>query len=231
MILSAERVTKTYGTQQVLIDCSLSVSAGECVLLSGPSGAGKSTLLRILALLDQADAGTIRHGETTKLAAVKSSEPAYPFLTVVFQQLFLWPNLTMAENLSVAFTHRPHSRLSQEALEMLKRFGIEHTVNRLPHECSLGERQRLALSRALLSRAQFLLLDEPSSALDQASKKVLVNELTAALGQERGVLIVSHDLEGFAFLASQLVELENGRLRGKRVSALPRMAADTGSQS
>src|SRR5215469_4872930 len=98
MTLSAEKVYKTYGKRSILENCSLSVSAGQCVLLRGPSGGGKSTFLRILALLEPADSGFVCHGDRRwEVSSLEEASP-YPFLTVVFQQLFLWPNLTMAQN-------------------------------------------------------------------------------------------------------------------------------------
>ena len=98
-------------------------------------------------------------------------------------------------------------------MELLLRFRIAHLVDRLPHECSLGERQRLAISRSLLSPARFLLLDEPSSALDRANQGILVQELKAQIAQDRGVLLITHDDRGFREVLDQSFELENGQLR------------------
>ena len=212
MILSAENIRKSYGSEQVLRDCSLEVQSGECLLLRGPSGAGKSTLLRTLALLEPADSGTVIHGDRRFDVAQKHLDSPYPFLTVVFQQLFLWPNLTMGQNLSIVLTHRPNAALPSAALEMLERLSIARLLHQRPHECSLGQRQRLALARAFLSGAQFLLLDEPSSALDRANLGILVQELKAAVLQGRGILLVTHDDRGFDSVAHRALELEDGRL-------------------
>jgi ABC-type sugar transport system ATPase subunit len=213
MILSAEKICKRYGEREILKDVSLKVRAGQCVLLRGPSGGGKSTLLRILALLEPADSGYVLHDERRWEASVPLSKvSSYPFLTVVFQQLFLWPNLTMAQNLSIVLGHHPNAPLPPIAIEMLERFTIAHLLARRPHECSLGERQRLALARSLLSDALFLLLDEPSSALDRANRSILIQELTTATVANRGVLLITHDDHGFDEIADQSFELENGRL-------------------
>ena len=212
MTLSAEAVYKTYGKRTVLENCSLTVSTGECVLLRGPSGGGKSTFLRILALLEPADAGLVCHGDRRWQAKDPGDVSPYPFLTVVFQQLFLWPNLTMGENLAIVLKHHLRVALPQAALEMLDRLSIAHLLERRPHECSLGERQRLAIARALLSDARFLLLDEPSSALDRVNRGILVQELSKALASNRGVLLVTHDDHGFDEIVRQSFVLENCRL-------------------
>src|SRR5262249_26782859 len=113
MTLSGERVYKSYGSRTVLENCSLSVSTGESVLRRVPSGGGKSTFLRILALLEPADSGFVCHGERRWEAKDREDVSPYPFLTMVFQQLFLWPNLTMRQNLSIVLRHHPSAALPQ----------------------------------------------------------------------------------------------------------------------
>jgi len=212
MILSAEKVCKNYGNQKILQNCSLSLRTGQCALVRGPSGGGKSTLLRILALLETADSGYVCHDDHRWDMSLPPRALAFPFLTVVFQQLFLWPNLTMAQNLSIVLKHDPQAPLTRQAIDLLERFAITDLLKRRPHECSLGERQRLALARSLLSEAHFLLLDEPSSALDSANRNILVNELRFAVADNRGVLLVTHDDHGFDEILQESFLLENGRL-------------------
>lgn len=212
MILSVEKVSKSYGDRKILVDCSLAIRVGQCVLLRGPSGGGKSTLLRILALLEPADSGIVVHGERRWNSGFSNEISPYPFLTVVFQQLFLWPNLSMGQNLSIVLNHDPNASLSQTVMETLERLTIAHLLDHRPHECSVGERQRLAIARSLLSDARFLLLDEPSSALDRVNRSIIVQELRAATAHNRGVLLVTHDDHGFDEIAHQFFELENGKL-------------------
>ncbi len=212
MMLAARNVHKRIGTRTILTDCSLEVKSGECLVLRGPSGGGKSTFLRILSLLEPATSGQLTHGQTHWDAAMAHKVSAYPFLTVVFQQLFLWPNLTNAQNLSVVLHHRADGKLPEAAHATLQRLSIDGLMHRFPHECSLGERQRVAIARALLSDAQFLLLDEPSSALDSSNKEVLVKELGSAMMLGRGLLVVSHDYRVYDSLATHSLQLENGRL-------------------
>jgi len=213
MTLSARNISKSIGGKTILTDCSLDVKAGECLVLRGPSGGGKSTLLRILSLLEPADSGDIIHGNTQWDAAFPRKVSAYPFLTLVFQQLFLWPNLTNAQNISLVLEHKPSHTLPSVVEDTLGRLSISGLMQKYPHECSLGERQRVAVARALVSPAKFLLLDEPSSALDSANKSILVKELQAALAQGRGALVVTHDFSVYASIATQSLELENSRLR------------------
>jgi energy-coupling factor transporter ATP-binding protein EcfA2 len=108
--------------------------------------------------------------------------------------------------------HNPNVAFSQSALDTLDRLSIGHLLERRPHECSLGERQRLAIARSLLSEARFLLLDEPTSALDRVNRGILVQELGKVIASNRGVLLVTHDDHGFDEVAHQSFLLENGRL-------------------
>jgi ABC-type sugar transport system ATPase subunit len=216
MSLRAEGLVKRYGKQTILDDCSLTVNAGGCLLLRGPSGSGKSTLLRTLAFLENADSGAVVHGEQRWPAQELPADISpYPFLTVVFQQLFLWPNLTISQNVSLVLQQKLNVPMNDSATQIFDRFRIRGLIQRLPHECSLGERQRIALARAFLSKAQFLLLDEPSSALDSTNRETLVELLREAKLAHRGLLLITHDDTTFDSLADDCLVLENGHLSSK----------------
>lgn len=211
MTLACLSINKSYSID-VLRDCSLSVAAGECVHLSGPSGGGKSTLLRVLALVEAAQSGTVVHGDRRYDVSNSYRGPIHPFLTLVFQQLFLWPNLTMQANLALPLYGDPRATLDQRAFELLQRFDIAHVLASRPHECSLGQRQRLALARAILADTSFLLLDEPTSALDRANAAILVAELQLSKRRGQGIVVVSHDEALFADIADRWFVVENGLL-------------------
>jgi ABC-type lipoprotein export system ATPase subunit len=211
MMLAALSVRKRYAFD-LLSDCSLTVEEGEALTIRGVSGGGKSTLLRILARLEAADGGVVVHGNDRFDASTLDDSPPYPFLTLVFQQLFLWPNLTMAENLSLVLYGTRHVQFTSKEEDLLCRMGVDGLMLHRPHECSLGQQQRVAVARALLSNARFLLLDEPSSALDRANRMILAEELAAAKSAGRGIVIVTHDERDFDQIADHRLNLENGRL-------------------
>ena len=209
VILSCKDLRKSYGPAIVLDRCSLEVESGRCVIIRGPSGGGKSTLLRVLALAEAAESGELRHGETVHCAnwVEGTQPPSFPFLTMVFQQLFLWPNLNIRDNLEIVL-----GQLSTNATSLLVRLGIEHLLAKFPHECSLGQRQRIVVARAILSPASFLLLDEPTSALDRENRVALATELKSVLQDGRGVVIVSHDERDFKMLSNEIYEMQYGLL-------------------
>jgi ABC-type lipoprotein export system ATPase subunit len=134
-------------------------------------------------------------------------------LTVVFQQLYLWPNLTIAENISLVTQRNRYAPLTEIELAMLDRLNISEIAAKHPHHCSLGQRQRATVARALLTQARFLLMDEPTSALDRHNRTVMAAALSEARATGRGFLIISHDERDFESVATSTFELDGGVLR------------------
>lgn len=198
---------KRFGDSVVLDGIDLTVGSGEFVAVLGRSGSGKSTLLRVLAGLDSLSAGTISW----------SADGTRPHTGVVFQDPLLMPWLTVHDNVSYArrFARRRDDFDADYAAELMRRFGVDELADRYPDQLSGGQAQRVAILRAVATRPQLLLLDEPFSALDPARRADLQQWL-ATLATELGVtvLLVTHDVEEALALAQRVVLLaDGGRIR------------------
>ncbi|HEV8383220.1 MAG TPA: ABC transporter ATP-binding protein [Gemmatimonadales bacterium] len=217
MALELERISQTRGSGRravhALRDVSLSVAAGEFVLLEGPSGAGKTTLLAVAAGLLTPTAGTVKLAGQS-LGALSSAEcrrHRAARVGFVFQRSNLLPQLTLWDNvlLMVAIGGVPRTEGEGEATQLLQALGIAGLAQRYPRELSGGEEQRAAVARALVHRPAIVLADEPTGNLDGVSGKAVAERL-AGLAAERGtaVLVATHDprLEPFATRRVRIID-------------------------
>jgi molybdate transport system ATP-binding protein len=190
------------------LDVELACPAGSILALTGPSGAGKTTLLRLLAGLDRPDRGDIRLGDGVwcDTAARAWTPPQRRGVGLVFQEYSLFPHMTLADNVAYATRERAY------AAELLELFGIAHLAARKPAAMSGGERQRGALCQALARRPCALLLDEPFSALDAATRASLREELLRVRDRFAIPIVhVTHDLAEAALLGDAVVSIDHGR--------------------
>ena len=199
------------------LDMSLTVAPGEVVAVLGPNGAGKSTLLRGLVGLTPIDRGLIRFDDVVvdDPAADVLVEPAKRRIGVVFQEYRLFPHLSVAEN--VAFGLRSSGASKQAARtasqEWIDRLDLAALSARKPGELSGGQAQRVALARALATKPRALLLDEPLSALDIATRQDVRSHLSGHLREFAGpTVLVTHDPLDALVLADRVVVLESGRV-------------------
>ncbi len=203
-----------------LMGINLEVENGELMALVGPSGAGKSTLLHAIAGLIPY-AGTIRFDGRP----VDRLSPHQRQVGVVFQDLFLFPHLTVRDNLTLAMKRLALDRGTQtlRSNELLARFGLKELAARRPDELSGGEKQRVALARAVASGPRLLLLDEPLSSLDADTARGLRLEIRR-FQQDLGVttLLVTHNLEEAAELGDRIAVIQGGRLVETRAPREPR---------
>jgi molybdate transport system ATP-binding protein len=194
------------------LDVAFSVEEGAFVSVFGPSGAGKTTLLRMLAGLTDPDGGSVRvNGETWYDGAGKFSLPARRrSIGFVFQDYALFPNMTVRGNLEFALDGNSDRGDVDRLLEMT---GLSDLEDRKPDTLSGGQRQRAALARALARRPRLLLLDEPLSALDAATRQRLQDEILR-LHREFGTtaLLVSHDLPEVFKLSDRVFVMERGKI-------------------
>lgn len=212
--VAVDQVVKNYGPIQALRGVSLTVAAGEFVTITGPSGSGKSTLLNLIGSLDRPDSGTI----TVAGAPVPAPRAAIEFrrhvVGFVFQDNLLLPYLSARGNIEAALFGAGMGRRERRArsLELLEEVGLSHRAEHIPSELSGGQRQAVALARALANEPRLLLADEPTGALDSASGKRAL-DLLAALRQHHGmtVIVVSHDT-AVSERAGRVVQLVDGHV-------------------
>jgi len=189
------------------LDVDINCPAGAILVLTGPSGAGKTTLLRLLAGLDAPDAGRISLGEALWCDTERAVwlRPQERGIGLVFQEYSLFPHMTLAQNVAYATRDR------ELAASLLSLFGIAHLAGARPGGMSGGERQRGALCQALARRPKALLLDEPFSALDAATRAALREELLRI--RERfaiPIVHVTHDLAEAALLGDTVLSIDRG---------------------
>ena len=204
MVLRVSEVTLSHGGKPVVANASFELSPGEVVAIVGRSGAGKSTLLAALAGLLPPTRGAI----STKAGKLAAPTPRH---AIVFQDGALFPWLTLEDNVRYALVRHgvPRSQRSARVKELLARVRLAGQEKKYPHELSGGMKKRGAFARALAMEPEVILLDEPFSALDVATRQELQRELFA-LFSSRGtaVVIVTHDLEEAVSLADRVLVLE-----------------------
>ncbi len=215
-MIQIEGITKSFGQLQVLKGIDLNIDKGEVVSIVGPSGAGKTTLLQIIGTLDRADAGRVIINGTDvsrmkekELSAFRNREIGF-----VFQFHQLLPEFTALENVTIPALIKGMSAndARKQALDMLKFLGLQDRASHKPAELSGGEKQRVAVARALMNNPSVVLADEPSGSLDTKNKEELHNlffELRDKLGQT--FVIVTHD-EGLASQTDRTIHMLDGRI-------------------
>ena len=211
MEVRLEELSRHYGTVVALDHLDLTLNPGELVVLLGPSGCGKTTTLRLLAGLEDADAGRVVVGgkDITGLSAAKRD------MGMVFQAYSLFPHMTVRQNVAFGLRLRKvgAAQRDKRALEMLDLVGLSAQADRYPHQLSGGQQQRVALARALAIEPQVLLLDEPLSALDAKVRAQLRDEIRR-IQLEVGIttLFVTHDQEEALAIADRVGVMKDGRL-------------------
>ncbi|MBW9200207.1 MULTISPECIES: ABC transporter ATP-binding protein [Bacteroides] len=216
-MIELEGITKSFGSLQVLKGIDLTIAKGEIVSIVGPSGAGKTTLLQIMGTLDRPDSGRVVLNGTEvnrlnekALSAFRNKEIGF-----VFQFHQLLPEFTALENVAIPALIRGESagNARRKAMEMLELMGLQDRASHKPAELSGGEKQRVAVARALVNRPSAVLADEPSGSLDTQNKEELHRlffDLRDRLGQT--FVIVTHD-EGLASKTDRTIHIIDGKIK------------------
>jgi ABC-type polar amino acid transport system ATPase subunit len=205
------------GTRVVLSGVSFDVMRGALVALMGPSGSGKTTVLRTIAGLEPFDAGRVAIDEVTLDGGAPVPAPTLRQLRrkvgFVFQFHHLFEHLTALKNVWLAPVHAHGVALPEaqrRARELLRALGVEHREQALPRELSGGEAQRVAIARALAVDPPLLLMDEPTASLDSARRGELGDLLRGLTGQNRTIVVATHDEEFARFCGARVLRMENG---------------------
>jgi ABC-type Fe3+/spermidine/putrescine transport system ATPase subunit len=214
--LELRRVTKRREHRPVVDAVSLEVQPGESIVIVGPSGSGKTTLLRLVAGLETPDDGEVWLGGRCASAPHRILVPPYERrLGFVFQDLALWPHMTIGQHLEFVVNSSRVTASERQARvrDALIRTRIDQMSSRYPYQLSGGEQQRAALARAVVTRPRLLLLDEPLSNLDPELRTALRGEL-ARIRRELGltVLHVTHDYEGVTEGDDRVIRMRAGRI-------------------
>lgn len=215
-MIEIQGITKSFGELQVLKGIDLTINKGEVVSIVGPSGAGKTTLLQIMGTLDQADTGLVMINgvEVSRLKEKELSAFRNKQIGFVFQFHQLLPEFTALENVMIPALIQGVSsgEASRKAKEILELLGMTDRASHKPAELSGGEKQRVAVARALINNPAVIFADEPSGSLDSKNKEELHQlffELREKLGQT--FVIVTHD-EGLAQLTDRTIHMVDGRI-------------------
>ena len=194
-MITIDDLTLSYGSQQVLKDCSLRVEAGSRVALMGPSGCGKTSLINVIAGLLTPDSGKV---------SVNGK------VSYVFQEPALFPWLTAVDNINVVLSDGPETLPRAE--QLLEAVGLSDCRDKYPHQLSGGQKQRIAICRALAYGGDILLLDEPLKGLDADTR----DQVSALLRQEwtgKTLLLVTHDPSEAQSLCDRVYRWQEGTFR------------------
>ena len=213
-MITLTNIHKSFGTLEVLKGIDLTISPHEMVSIVGPSGAGKTTLLQIMGTLYKPDAGSIEIAgeDVLRLSGSRLSRFRCEHLGFVFQFHQLLPEFSALENVMIPglIARRKESEVKSRALELLDYLGLSARAQHRPAQLSGGEKQRVAVARALMNKPDVILADEPSGSLDTHHKEEL-HRLFFRLRDEMGqtFVIVTHD-EQLASLTDRTIHLVDG---------------------
>lgn len=212
-LLNLRGVSFAIDGQMIISGVDLTLEMGEIGAILGPSGSGKSTLMRLIAGFDTPDSGSIEVNGKILSTPDSCVEPEKRGVGMVFQDITLFPHLTVAENISFGIANWPTDRKQERISELLSLFRLPGFENRYPHSLSGGEQQRIALARSMAPRPNLLLLDEAFSRLDLEHRRQLVQQVREILKQENiNAFLATHD-QNIAFaLADRIGVMQNGHL-------------------
>ena len=215
-VISGEKIVKSYGKFKVLNGINLNVQDGEFVGIMGKSGSGKTTLLKLLGMIDRQTGGKLffEEHDTEDLWKDEFADIRRRKIGFVFQDFYLMDSLSVRENIMLPkiLDKKSAKECMEESQKYAEQFGITHLMNKKPYELSGGEKQRVAISRALINNPDLILADEPTGALDSKSSKDLLESLKLLNETEHtAILMVTHDAYTASY-ARRVIFIKDGKV-------------------
>ncbi len=212
-IIKIKNVSKIYDSKTKALDnLTLSIKNGDWTTIMGPSGSGKTTLLNVIGCLDSPSSGSVHINgtEITKLNQKKLTRFRRENIGLIFQQYHLVPYLTAIENVMIAQYY--HSIVDEnDAIDVLKRVGLNHRLHHIPAHLSGGEQQRVCIARALVNEPRILLADEPTGNLDQKNGEVVLKLIKELQSEGHTIVLITHNPD-IGKLGQKKVVLIDGKL-------------------
>ena len=199
-MIDVKHLSKSFGDHLVLDDISEHIHPGEKVVVIGPSGSGKSTFLRCLNLLEIPTKGSITFDGTEITDPKVDIDRIRRQMGMVFQHFNLFPNMTIRKNITLAPVQTglmKQAQADQQAMELLRRVGLEDKADSYPNQLSGGQKQRIAIVRALAMKPKLMLFDEPTSALDPEMVGEVLDVMKQLAQEGMTMVVVTHEM-GFA---------------------------------
>ncbi|EKK20250.1 amino acid ABC transporter ATP-binding protein [Fructilactobacillus florum] len=219
-MLQISKLTKQFGSQQVLKGISARFPEKQTTVIVGPSGSGKTTLLRSLDLLVRPDSGELTFDDLkldfSQPISSKQRNKLRNKTSMVFQNWNLFPNLTILQNITSAPIHVHKVAVDQaehQAHKLLQEVGLDEYATSYPHELSGGQQQRISICRALAVQPQYVLLDEPTSALDPERENQILRMLERLSNEGNSLIMVTHNMQFAKNVADKILFLEDGELQ------------------
>ena len=214
-IISVHRLVKSFDNEEVLRGVDLTVNRGEVVVVIGPSGSGKSTLLRCLIGLNDITSGEVWIEDDNFTNEVPVSIAARRKMGFVFQHFNLFPNLSVLDNITLSPIKNKIQTVTEAktiAMELLKKVKLEDKINSAVSSLSGGEKQRIAIARALALSPEIMLFDEPTSALDPETVKDILNIIKNMSDTGMTMEIVTHEMSFAKEIADKVIFMDDGQI-------------------
>ena len=213
-MLEIKNIFKSFDGKEILKGINLKIEKGEKVIIIGPSSSGKSTLLRCLNLLETIDSGEIIF-EKKKIDKTVNIDEYRQKIGMVFQQFNLFNNMNVKDNIMLApinLKMKTKEEAEKDAKKLLKRINLSGKSKKFPNQLSGGEKQRVAIIRALAMNPEIMLFDEPTSALDPEMVGEVLNLMKEVADENMTMVIVTHEMDFAKEIGSRIIFMDNGKI-------------------